>query len=122
MRAQQQAVAQRLRFLPGDEECVLRIARWMIRRKVQRLEIVVIGFNFRTFLDRVAQIAEDANDLVHRLDDGMLHADGATNARKGNVETRRGEVAGGGSALNAGERSLNHLLNFDLELVDALPN
>ena len=89
MRAQQQAVAQRLRFLSGDEQRVLRVARGMVRRKVQRLEIVVIGFNLRTFLDRVAQIAEDANDLVHRLDDGMFRADGTANAGKGDVEMRR---------------------------------
>ena len=56
-----QTVAQRLRFLPGDEERILRVARGMIRREIQRLEIVVIGFNLRTFFDRVAEIAEDAD-------------------------------------------------------------
>jgi len=55
--------------------------RGMIRRKIQRLEVVIIGFNFRTFLDRVAQIAEAADDLVHRLDDGMLRTEGAAECR-----------------------------------------
>ena len=121
VRAQQQAVALRLRFLSGDEERVLRIARGMIRRKIQRFEVVVVGFNLRAFLDRVAQIAEDADDLVHRLDDGMLRADGAANAGESDVETLGREFARGSSALNAGERRLDRLLDFGLEFVDALP-
>src|SRR5258708_28049687 len=64
----------------------------MVRRKIQRFEVVVIGFNLRAFLDRIAEIAEDANDLVHRLDDGMLGADGTTNAGQGNVETFGGGI------------------------------
>src|SRR5260370_37548635 len=86
MRSQQQAVAQRLRFVPGDEQRVLLVTRGMVRRKVQRLEVVIIGFNLRSFLDRVAQIAKDSNNLVHRLDDGVFHADGATNARQRDVK------------------------------------
>src|SRR5208337_4731592 len=87
VRAQEQAIAQRLRFLTGDEKRVLRVARGMVRRKVQSLEIVKVGFNLRPFLNRVAQIAEDANHLVHRLDDGMFGADGTANAGEGDVET-----------------------------------
>src|SRR5713226_1551225 len=86
VRAQQQAVAQWLRFLPGDEERVLRVARGMIRRKVQRFKVVIIRLNLRPFLDRVTQIAEDANDLVHRLEDGMFHADRTTNAGESDVK------------------------------------
>jgi hypothetical protein len=56
VRAQQQAVAQFFRFLPGDEKGVLRVARGMVRRKIQGLEVVVIGFNLRTFFDRVAEL------------------------------------------------------------------
>src|SRR5882762_5767277 len=91
----------------------------MIRRKVQRFEVVVIGFNLRTLLDRIAEIAEHANDLVHRLDDGMFRADGTTNAVEGDVETLRDELAGGSAALNAGEHCINCQLNFGLKLVDA---
>src|SRR5260370_9172090 len=58
----------------------------MIRRKVQRLEVVIIGFNLRSFLDRVAKVSEHANDLVHGLDDRMFHADGTTNAGEGDIE------------------------------------
>src|ERR1700674_3767204 len=122
MCAQQQAVAQRLRFLPGDEQRVLRIARGMVRRKVQRLEVVVISFNLGAFLDRVAEIAKDTNDFVHRLDDGMFHADRTTNAGERDVETLGGKFAQGSPALNAGESSIHSLLNFGLEFVDALPN
>ena len=36
----------------GDEQRVLRIARGMVRRKIQRLEIVVVGLDLGAFLDR----------------------------------------------------------------------
>ncbi len=88
-----QSVAQRLRFLAGDKQRVLRIARRMVRRKIQRLKVVKIGFNLRTFLDRVAQIAKDPNNLVHRLDDGMLRAEGPANAGEGDVEAARNYFA-----------------------------
>ena len=56
--------------------------------KFRRLEIVVVGLNLRTFFDRIAQVAEDADNLVHRLDDGMLRAEGTANAGEGDVERR----------------------------------
>ena len=62
------------------------ITRWMVRWKIQRLEVVVIGFDLRALFYRVTEIAEHADDLVHRLDDEMLRADGATNAGEGYVE------------------------------------
>src|SRR5712692_2847898 len=94
----------------------------MMGRKVQRFEVVIIRINIRHVSDRVAEMAEDDNDLVHRLDDGMFRADGTTNTGEGDVKTLRGEFAGGSPALNASKRRLNHLLNFGLEFVDALPN
>ena len=87
--AQQQALALRLRFLTGDEQRVLGIARRMVRRKIQRLEVVVVGLDHRPFLNRVAEIAEDGDDLVHRLDHGMFGAERAANAGEGDVESVR---------------------------------
>src|SRR5271166_502445 len=94
----------------------------MVGRKVQRLEVVEVGFNLRTFFDRVAQVAEDGNHLVHRLDNGMLGADGAADAGESYVETLGGELARRSATLNAGERRINRLLDLGLELVDALPD
>jgi hypothetical protein len=45
MRAQQQALAQRLGLLAGDEQRILRVASGMVRRKIQRFEIVLIGLD-----------------------------------------------------------------------------
>src|ERR1700733_12881392 len=112
MRAQQQAIAQRLRLLSRDEERVLRIARGMVRGKVQRLEVVIISFNFGTFLNRVTEITEDAYYLVHRLDNRMFRADRAANAGESNVETLGRELSRRCSALNASERRFDTLLNF----------
>ena len=83
---QQQTLALRLRFLPGDEQRVLRVARRMVGRKIQRLEVVIVGLDHRPFLHRVAEIAEDGDDLVHRLDHGMFRAERAANAGEGDVE------------------------------------
>ena len=89
MRAQQQALALRLRLLSRDEERVLRVARGMVRREIQRLEIVVVGFDHRAFGDRVAQFLEYADDLVHRFDDGVFCANGTADAGEGDVHGGR---------------------------------
>ena len=47
VRPQQQSFALRLGLLVGDKERILRIARGMIGRKIQRLEIVIVGLDYR---------------------------------------------------------------------------
>ena len=64
--------------------CVSR-AGWF-GRKVQRLEIVVVGLDLRAFANRVAHRLEDRDDLIHHAQHGMLDTDGTLNARKGDVE------------------------------------
>ena len=86
VRAQQQAIARGLALLSGDEERVLRVARRMVRRKVQRLEVVVVGLDLGTFADGVAHRLEDGDDFVHHAQHRMLDADGAVNAGEGDVE------------------------------------
>src|SRR6185437_14485584 len=103
VRAQQQLLAPSLRFLIGEEQRVLRVPRGMVRREVQRLEIVVVGFNHRAFSDRVAEVLEYADDLIHGADDRVLGADGPANAGKGNVDlsgnwARRAYINGLGRA------------------------
>src|SRR6185369_1773244 len=48
VRAQKKAVAKGASLLIGDDEGVLRVARGMTRRKVHALEVVEIGFDFRS--------------------------------------------------------------------------
>ena len=120
MGAEQQPIALRLRILARNEERVLRVTRWMVRRKVQRLEVVIIGFNLRTLFDRVAQIAEDTDNFLHRLDYKVFRANGSANARKGDVETLGHELHRGRSALNTDERCLHRLFDLGFEFVDAL--
>src|SRR5207302_8796362 len=85
MRAKKQTVSQRHRFLTRDEQRVLGVARRMVRGKIQRLEIVVIGLDLRSFLDRISEIAEHGDHFVHGLDDRMLGAERATDAGEGDV-------------------------------------
>ena len=60
----------------------------MVRRKIQRFEIVVVGFDDWTFSDRIAQLLENAYDLMHRAHDRMLGADGAADAGEGDTRRR----------------------------------
>src|SRR5579864_1619822 len=89
----------------------------MIRRKVQRFEIVIVGFNHRTFGDRISEIAKNGDDFVLRADDRVLGADRAANAGERDVDRRSGFSAG-----SLRERCLDLLLNFGFELVNALSN
>ena len=92
MRAQQEAIALLLLLLSGEEDRVLHIARRMIRRKIQRLEIVVVRFDLGTGANGIAHRLEDRDDLVHRADDGMLRAQRTANAGEGDVDALGSEA------------------------------
>ena len=100
MRAQQQALALRLGLLSGDEQRVLRIARRMVRRKIQRLEVVVVRFDDRALGDGIAELLEDSNNFMRGPDDGMLGADGAADAGEGDVDALR-SLYGASRCVNA---------------------
>src|SRR5437868_10355197 len=89
VRPHEQALAQRLLLLIGDDQGVLRVARRVIRREVERLEVVVVSLDLGTIGDRVSHRLEDPDDLVHGLDQGMLDANWPGDARQGDVESFR---------------------------------
>ena len=93
--AQQQAVALRALLLIGDEERVLGVARGMVGRKVERLEVVVIAFDLGAFGDGVAHLDEDRDQFVQGAQDGMAHAQRTLDAGQRDVE---------GFGLEAGAR------------------
>ena len=62
-------------LLIGDDKRVLRIAGRVVRRKIERFEIVVVGFNFGSNTDRVAHVFKDANDFVHGANQRMFRAE-----------------------------------------------
>src|SRR5580698_495238 len=62
--AQQQAITRELVLLARDEQRVLGVARGMVWRKIERLEIVVVGLDLGPLADRVAHRLEDSDDLV----------------------------------------------------------
>ena len=64
MRAQQFTRAGRIRF---QEERVVHLARRMIRLKIELGEIIIVGFDIRSFGDGEAEIGEDRRKLVHDL-------------------------------------------------------
>ena len=115
MRSQQQLLAPGLGFLIREEQRVLRIARRVIRRKIQRFEIVVVGFDHRPFGNGITQALKYANDFILCADDWVLSANGATNAGERDVD--RGF---GGRVRCLRERGFHLLLDFCFQLIDSL--
>ena len=132
MRAQQQPFALRFRLLSRDEQRILRVPRRMIRRKIQRLEVVVIRLDHGTFSHRVAQLLKDANHLVGRFNNRMLRPNRPPNARKGNINlllsSRSAVTALGRSGPQLGNVFVPFFgfhhdgFNFELYFVNPLPN
>ena len=54
----------RVRMACRHEECVLHIPGRMVRREVQRLENVIVVLDLRTLGDVVAELAENADNLL----------------------------------------------------------
>ena|SRR5436305_578837 len=65
----------------------------MVRRKIQRLEIVVIRLDHRAFGHRVTEVLKHADNFVLRANDGMLGAKGTADTRQGDVDGRLGLCA-----------------------------
>ncbi len=86
VRPHQQPVPQRLALLARDHQRVLRIARRVVRRKIQRLEIVVIRLHFRTHADRIPDRLKHRDDLIHRLDQRMFRPQHAPRSRQRDVD------------------------------------
>ena len=120
VRAQQQPVAQSLLLLPCEEQGVLHVARGMVGRKVQRLEIVVIGLDLGALGNRVAKIAEHAHHLVHRADHGVLGAKWTSDAGQGDIDAFGIEAASGSAVAQPLERRVDRSFNLRLQFVDAL--
>ena len=91
--AHEQAVAQRLALLSHDDERVLGVARGMVGREVQRLEVVVVGLDLGAGSDGVAESSEDAHSLTPGAQDGMLRADLRARAGERDIDSRAGRDA-----------------------------
>ena len=70
-----------------DEEGVLHVARRVIGRDVERLEVVPLGLDLGTFLDREAEPGEEADDVALDLRDRVQVA--ARGATPGSDTSRR---------------------------------
>jgi uncharacterized heparinase superfamily protein len=84
VRAQQAAVA--------EVEGVVHGARRMVRREVQRLEVVPVVLDLRPFRQLVAQPAEDAGDALQGAGDRMQAGAVAVAARQGDVDGFGGQA------------------------------
>ena len=86
MGAQKQAIAQRFVLLVGDDKRVLGIARRVVRRKIQRFKIVVVGFHFGSDTDRVAHVFENTDDFLHGANQRVLRAKGWSDSGERDID------------------------------------
>ncbi|CDN46047.1 hypothetical protein BN871_KF_00060 [Paenibacillus sp. P22] len=75
----------------GHVERVLHIARRMVFRQVERLEVVVVGFDFRSFRDGITEADENILDLLLHLHERMDRARRQPAARQRHVDRLRAQ-------------------------------
>src|SRR5205807_1916505 len=69
-----------------EVERVLHVARGMVARDVQRLEVEVVGLDLGPLADREAEAGEDRDDLVVDAREGMERAAGRAPPRQREIE------------------------------------
>ena len=74
-----------------QEKCVVHFAGRMAFGEIQRREIVIVGFDVRTFGNGKSHVGKDRRDLVHHLGDRM-NAPGFG----GGLAHRQGDINGFG--------------------------
>src|SRR6266850_2497119 len=74
------------KHLVTDVESVARIARGMTDRNVERVEVIVGAFDFRTVFDGVAHRDKDVFDFLTNDCQGMAMADAPAISWKGNID------------------------------------
>src|SRR5262245_40948997 len=109
MRTQERVTAQIQR--------VVRVERRMVRRKVQRVEVVPVRLRLRALRDGEPELAEDAFDLLDDDGDRMLRAAPLASRRHRQVGRRR---VGGARERYRGPALYVERLNARLRLVEAL--
>ena len=114
VRAQQHALTRGRVLLSGEVERVVHVHRRMVRREVERLEVVPLALRLGPHRDREPELAEDRADLVDDRRDGVHRADPA--APRGHREIERGPATGG-CRLARGER-VERLLDGALQAVE----
>src|SRR5262249_27376863 len=84
---------QRRGGLPVDEEGVLRVARRMVRWKVQRLEVVRVGLELGTVGGRIPHSEKDLFDSSANHGDGMKSPGARPPSRQRDVDHLRAVAA-----------------------------
>src|SRR4249919_1975727 len=94
MRAQQAPVAK--------IEGVVHRARRVVRREVQRLEVVPVVLDLRTIGQRIAQATEDVGDALQRAADGMDSTARGVATRQRDVDGFSGHTYGKDGCMQLG--------------------
>ncbi len=103
-------------------ERVLERARRMVRRVVERGEVVVVELDLRSLRDLIAEPREHLDDLVDDLVQHVLPAERALPARKGDVDRLRGHPALERDAFEHGALLVERGLDRDAHLVGDAPD
>src|SRR5215203_2597345 len=90
MSSKQEAPALLARYRRSiDVKRVMQVHRRMIRREIQRREVVPVCFHLRPHSDSKADAAEDFDNLVHHAGDRMLRSDPPASRRHRQVDSCR---------------------------------
>ena len=106
----------------ADVEGVLRVARRVVLRNVERLEVVVVGLDLRAFGHREAHAEEDLLDLFEHLGQRVELAERRGPAGHRHVELFERELLVEQGRLDRGGALLDERLDARTHLVGELPD
>src|SRR3989338_9801134 len=69
-----------------DIKRVVHVSRRVTFRKIESFKVIIVSFNFRTFMNRKTEISENINDLLHHLSERMLRAFWKFSTRERNID------------------------------------
>ena len=94
----------------------------MVRRNVQRGEIVMVGFHLGAFLHLISQAAEQINDLLGGGDQGVTVPHGGSLGGRRHIQGFRSDTRLHGGLLHRLQTITQQRLHLRLEHVGPLPH
>ena len=113
--AHEEAVARGAGVLGGDLEGVLGVAGRVVGGEVEGFEVVEVGFDLGAEVGAVAEMMEDADDLVHGFEERVGDARVADGAGEGDVDSLHCCLFGCGGGFERGFDLLLELVEADAE-------
>ena len=108
--------------IAGNIERILFVFRRMVRRNVQRLKIIIIRFDLRSFHDFISHAGKNSLHFFHCNRIGMPMADFALLSRQRNVDDFGFHLGFQRRPFHFGDGLFQYLFNLFSRFVDELPH